>query len=604
MESIIKKVLDTSRVYKGTPIVAVMNDQSARFIQAVICTDGTPGKANANDAVTVTYERADGTSKTFAGSVNADGSVRVPIAAWALTEEGDVWCWITVGNGSSALTTTRFLIEVQYKPNTDGTVTPDDPEYNDIMAILARISEAENNIAANTENLANLTNKQNEDTERLDGEIENINRQVGDNSTSIENINQNVADNALSIQKASVLASGNSKRLSNLESRLGESAFITDDSIAYIKTVPEGALPYAEITKIGGMSYKDDAAGTITDANVTGIGSLGENLFPIKNGVASYSGFTIQHRGDGYYAINGERTATGMIRLRIHLPSLLPVGRYSVSLNNQSIINVSENQKASQEDTVLVWFSVVGNESRYIGGCYADKENNTTTFTADQPIEYAIIRIGQNVLSLDNFVIRPQIEKGRTVTPYKPYIYNALSIPKSVQAIDGYGWGINNTLYNYIDLEKQQFIKRVGRVDMGTLDWKKITPATLNTFSAFVPGIKSAPSYNDRDTDLLCALFTLKKDDLGNMKDKTILRHSASAFVCNNDYSTSAEFKAAMSGVMLYYELEEPVITDISDVLLADNFIGVTVGCTVFAKNANYLDVPTTITYQIKEDVE
>ena len=238
MESIITKVLDTSRVYKGTPIVAVMNDQSARFIQAVICTDGTPGKADAKDAVTVTYERADGTSKTFAGSVNADGSVRVPIAAWALKEEGDVWCWITVGKGSSALTTTRFLIEVQYKPNTDGTVTPDDPEYNDIMAILSRITANENNIATNTANLADLTKKQNNDTARLDGEIANI--------------NQNVADNALSIQKASALSSGNSKRLSNLESRLGESAFITDDSIAYAKTVPDGALPYAEITKIGG----------------------------------------------------------------------------------------------------------------------------------------------------------------------------------------------------------------------------------------------------------------------------------------------------------------------------------------------------------------
>lgn len=48
----------------------------------------------------------------------------------------------------------------------------------------------------------------------------------------------------------------NSKRISNLEQRIDGELFVTDNSTAYMKGVPSTALPYAEITKVGGMSYK------------------------------------------------------------------------------------------------------------------------------------------------------------------------------------------------------------------------------------------------------------------------------------------------------------------------------------------------------------
>jgi hypothetical protein len=70
-------------------------------------------------------------------------------------------------------------------------------------------------------------------------------------------------------------------------------------------------------------------------------------------------------------------------------------------------------------------------------------------------------------------------------------------------------------------------------------------------------------------------------------------------FVKDENFSNDvAGFTSNLSGVMLYYELAEPVITDISDLLSADNFIGVEGGGTVFAKNEKFFDVPTTIVYQ------
>ena len=67
---------------------------------------------------------------------------------------------------------------------------------------------------------------------------------------------------------------------------------------------------------------------------------------------------------------------------------------------------------------------------------------------------------------------------------------------------------------------------------------------------------------------------------------------------------TLEDFKAAMSGVMLYYELETPEITDISDILTADNLLEVEGGGTITMVNEYRYDVPSEITYQLKEASE
>jgi hypothetical protein len=47
---------------------------------------------------------------------------------------------------------------------------------------------------------------------------------------------------------------------------------------------------------------------------------------------------------------------------------------------------------------------------------------------------------------------------------YYPYRSDTLPIPAAVQALDGYGLGINADCYNYIDWDKKQFVKRIERV--------------------------------------------------------------------------------------------------------------------------------------------
>ena len=74
----------------------------------------------------------------------------------------------------------------------------------------------------------------------------------------------------------------------------------------------------------------------------------------------------------------------------------------------------------------------------------------------------------------------------------------------------------------------------------------------------------------------------------------------------DTDFASASDFKEAMSGVYLYYEIAAPVDTDISQYLdrdLPDNdVIDVSAGGYLEFENANNIGVPYSVTYQSKPD--
>ncbi len=175
--------------------------------------------------------------------------------------------------------------------------------------------------------------------------------------------------------------------------------------------------------------------------------------------------------------------------------------------------------------------------------------------------------------------------------PYEPYKESTFPIPEAVQALDGYGDGVSDTVYNYVDFEKKQFVKNVGCVDLGMLSWVMSSSSTYR-YQAEVPNIVSVTA----DTvDFVCDKY--RGDTV--WADKTASHYATRIYVFDSDYTDAASFKAAMSGVMLYYELAEPVITDISDILSHANMLEVYEGGTVevVTDDAYAESVPTKITY-------
>lgn len=370
--------------------------------------------------------------------------------------------------------------------------------------------------------------------------------------------------------------SRNDKRITNLEQGLVPSPFVTDDSVAYIKDVPLNALPYAEIKKIGGMIYKD--ADTLKHAKATEIKSEGANLF---NDIEWFNrkGFTKQN--DGSWRCHS-----------LNEPCFANTSGRSGSM----YINV--NAKTENSGSVM-YLRVYYTDGTGAIGCdvipTTDFVTVSMTTDASKTVDYILWTYGSAGTYYVKGISISFVEGG-----YKPYVCNILSIPSEVQVENG----INEDCYDSIEWdEKGESTRkiRVGEVDMGTLDWNH-SSSVKGFFSSSNLPVDSVERSQGK-----CAPYTVVSKPYSNLANGEMIVRDPSyssrsrVYVKDDRYTDGEIFKAAMSGVMLYYELATPEITNISDILPADNLIGVEGGGTIIAVNEHGYAVPTEITYQIKE---
>ena len=139
-----------------------------------------------------------------------------------------------------------------------------------------------------------------------------------------------------------------------------------------------------------------------------------------------------------------------------------------------------------------------------------------------------------------------QVEVGNTSTAYEPYKGNAATITSGLP-LYSVGEYRDELIYNADGTGK--IIKRVGIVDMGTLDWFKLD-GYQNSFYTTVYGKREGAS------NFLIAEY---KTEVG-FADGTIMGHGSASVVHITDakYTDAATFKTAMSGIMLYYQLATP----------------------------------------------
>jgi hypothetical protein len=117
---------NVSQLNRFPPVVVKQYDKGLRTIRATIMDGKTPLTADPACTVLVNARRQDGEAKSFAGAVNEDGTVSVPVAYWMTEVEGSVYCDISLVGNEAVLTTTTFELCVQYAANGDGDVSQDD----------------------------------------------------------------------------------------------------------------------------------------------------------------------------------------------------------------------------------------------------------------------------------------------------------------------------------------------------------------------------------------------------------------------------------------------------------------------------------------------
>lgn len=199
-----------------------------------------------------------------------------------------------------------------------------------------------------------------------------------------------------------------------------------------------------------------------------------------------------------------------------------------------------------------------------------------------------------------------QIEKSSTATAYAPYHRNTYPIPEAIRNLPGYGWSAG-TARNYVDYENKRYVQCVGSVDLGTLSWRVGDSVSFETFQ--LKGQKLTKNY-DIAPNILCSKYPTKtQNELWGKTNVTGITTNANVDGCvhvnDTSYTDAAAFKQAMQGVILYYELATPIVTDISS-LIPDDFlrnIEVEAKGSVTFKNSNdnyRIPVPSEEEYVVK----
>lgn len=143
MAEIIKSLsLDVSLQNRIQAVAAKQYDKNSRFLKIQMTDEGRPIPVEQTSVVTINASRADNTYKMFAGKVNDDGTVTVPITYWMLELDDKVSCDISVVDVEGRkLSTLNFTIEVE-RSNYTGEEISEDENYDLLLTLLEDITAA------------------------------------------------------------------------------------------------------------------------------------------------------------------------------------------------------------------------------------------------------------------------------------------------------------------------------------------------------------------------------------------------------------------------------------------------------------------------------
>lgn len=182
---------------------------------------------------------------------------------------------------------------------------------------------------------------------------------------------------------------------------------------------------------------------------------------------------------------------------------------------------------------------------------------------------------------------------------------NSHQIPQSILSLDGYGWSAG-TAYNYVDFENKKYYKCVDRVDLGTFEeiypYSGVTPEE----GRYVYAINISTINAKQNSNAICELFDSVSFDELISKDGMFLNSAYNQLLISTSKCKSIEeLKSYINGKYLYYELAEPIVTDISE-LIGDTFqepFEVETGGSLIFKNTNgdgyRIAVPSDIQYTV-----
>lgn len=171
--------------------------------------------------------------------------------------------------------------------------------------------------------------------------------------------------------------------------------------------------------------------------------------------------------------------------------------------------------------------------------------------TYDIPIGVAYIGYNYTFVATPNEVLnlKPLMVCKGEVVPFVPYAHDSITLPYIPLGVGD----IHDELIVNAD-GSGKYIKRIGTVDLGSLNWVKFTTQYVNNFVRYSADL---PTKLEGYSNLLCGIYKVDTAPVDlKIEDMTICGYtSKTIYVQNYAYSDASAFKSAMNGIILYYEL-------------------------------------------------
>lgn len=302
-------------------------------------------------------------------------------------------------------------------------------------------------------------------------------------------------------------------------------------------------------------SYYPYNAGELRNLVCSGIKTVGFNLFD-EDVMTSWSGITKDNRG-WYGNVSSFYKDSSNNRNKLWVNTMGYTGQICVYIKSTAVdtrtsfrpqIHYIDGTTNSYDDSV-----VLSKEKTSAEGYIVSDENKVVDF-----VGFSYGDIGYVIVN--NFCINLH-HTGWRDGDYEPYKEVTHSLPLS-QVTNGEPLRKAGSVYD--EINETHYIKRVGVVDLGELEWIKDDRPTSTITWRFKTGIINNANQSGTILNILSSKYTTDISPIGQENvDDTIIIYKGRIYIEDTSYTDVTTFKQALSGVMLNYELAEPIVTPI-----------------------------------------
>lgn len=344
-----------------------------------------------------------------------------------------------------------------------------------------------------------------------------------------------------------------------------------------------------EFEKIFPADYYPYNAGEIVSAGTEEVVEQGKNLFDYTD--KTYHGANVNK------VENGVIYTKGLTTTALNIPTIAE-NKYTLSFKVRS-------NAANQGG--LRWSLQKGKNTSYAHDSSLIKSE--VGYAANTEYQAVVTFVATtdfvSLCTITPMVYDVQLENGDTATNYSPFYQTEHQIPEAIRNLPGYGWSAG-TARNYVDYENKQYHQCVGKYTFtGSENW---VASGDNQYYAVLK--TPATKVFDMNTKSNCLMATIPTESVNSVYGGTktglginFLNNVSYAYISADDYNNRV---SKINGQDMYYELANPIITDISN-LIDDDFlrnVEVEAGGTITFKNSSNdsyrIPVPSEEEYIVK----